>query len=196
MKIKLSLLLVLAVLLSACEIPGAVLSNPTPPAQPQPTLEAGCISTEPTQDDITRALAYTNDQFSGTDWSRSYTVESSRVYVTYSSGPLNALGFVEALIFQCGYTDTDVDNFFSAENWNIIFANYESYEAVSECQSKDEIRLYEFTAVKDGFDYNIAYWVEMDTATRIMETMLVFPTDSDLLDQFSSALFPKLSSCK
>lgn len=195
MKIR-SLLLVLAVLLSACEIPGAVLSSPTPPAQSLPTLEAGCISPEPTQDDIARALTLTDNQFSGTDWSRSYTVESSRVYVTYSSGPLNALGFVEALIFQCGYTETDIDTFFSAENWDIIFANYESYKAVSDCRSKDEVRLYEFTAVKDGFDYNISYWVQKDTANRIMETMLVFPTDSDLLDQFSSALFPKLSSCK
>ena len=197
MKIKLSLVLAIAIFLSSCEIPGAVLSTPALPSEAQPVGTPGCISSEPTQGDIERALTYTDDIFSGVDWVRSYTVETSRVYVTWSNGSLNALAFVEALIFPCGYGEPDLDSFFSADNWDIIFANYESYKAVSECKSKDSLRLYEFTAAKEGFDYGIKYWVLNDTVTRVMEMMIVFPVESkSLMDEHSSNLFPDLTSCK
>jgi hypothetical protein len=197
MKIRISLLLTIAILLSSCEIPGAVISTPIQPSAAQPTIAPGCISPQPTQDDIERALTYTDDIFSGGDWARSYTVEANRVSVTYTSGSLNALAFVEALIFDCGYGDPELDTFFSAENWNIIFTNYESYQHAAECKSKDALRLYQFTAIKDGFNYAINYWALKDTGARVMEMMIVFPSESkSLMDEYSSALFPELTSCK
>ena len=197
MKIKLSLFLTVAIFLSSCEIPGAVLFTPSQPSEAQPVGTPACISSEPTQNDIERALTYTDEIFSGTEWVRSYTVEKSRVYVTWSNGSLNALAFAEALIFPCGYGESDLDSFFSDENWGIIFANYESYKAVSECRSKDGLRLYQFTAVKEGFEYGVKYWVLNDTDTRVMEMMIVFPVESkSLMDEHSSILFPDLTSCK
>jgi len=201
MKIKISILLTAAIFLSSCEIPGAVLSTPILPsaAAPQsPQVDAaGCISVEPTQGDIERSLAFTDEIFSGPEWTRSYTVETGRVSVTYIGDSLSALGFVEALIFPCGYGESDVDGFFSDENWQIIFENYESYKAVSECKSGDSLRLYEFNAVEEGYDYEIKYWALNDTDTRVMETMIVFPVESkSLMADYSSALFPDLASCK
>ena len=197
MKIKLSLVLVIAIFLSSCEIPGAVLSTPALPSEAQPVGTPSCISSEPTQGDIERALTYTDDIFSGVDWVRSYTVETNRVYVTWANGSLNALAFVEALIFECGYGEPELDSFFSDENWNIIFANYESYQPVSKCRSEDSLRLYQFTAVKDSFNYEINYWALKDTNTRVMEMMIVFPVESkSLMDEYSSNLFPDLTSCK
>jgi hypothetical protein len=197
MKIKFSILLITAIFLSACEIPGAVLATPSLPSVGQPVVTPGCISREPTQADIDHALTYAGKIFSGIDWVRSYTVETNRVYVTWSNGPLNALAFTEALIFECGYTDSDIDAYFSGENWNTIFANYESYQAISECKSTNKLRLYQFTAQKAGFEYAIKYWTLNDTDTRVMELMIVFPVDSkSLMDEFSSRLFPELTSCK
>ncbi|MBI5962159.1 MAG: hypothetical protein HY863_01685 [Chloroflexi bacterium] len=199
-KIKSSILFIAAILLSACEIPGAVLSTPIPPsaaATLAPIVDmSGCISPEPTQNDIDRALAYTDEIFSGTEWTRSYTVESSRVSVTFNSDSLGAVGFVEALIFPCGYGDSDLDTFFSNENWQIVFANYESYKALSECKSGGSLRLYQFNAVEEGGDYKIKYWALNDTDTRVVGMMIVFPVESEsLMDEYASALFPDLTSC-
>jgi hypothetical protein len=196
MKIKLSLLLMVVLFLSSCEIPGAVISTPVLPSGTQAADTAGCISSDPSQDDIDRALGYTDQIFSAPEWTRSYTVETNRVYVTWSS-TANAMAFVEALIFPCGYGRTDLDNFFNAENWKIVFANYESYKAVAECKLGDVLRLYQFTAVKEGFEYDIKYWALNDTATRVMGMMIVFPTDSkSLMDEYSSNLFPQITSCQ
>jgi len=201
MKIKISLLFIVAITLSACEIPGAVLSTPIQPsaaATLAPTVDiSSCIDSEPTQDDIDRALAYTDDIFSGTEWARSYLVEANRVAVTYTSDSLEGLGFVESLIFPCGYGDADLNDFFSDENWQIIFGNYESYKAASECNSGDSLKLYQFEAVNEGIDYEIKYWALNDLDTRVMGMMIVFPAESkSLMDEYSFALFPDLTSCK
>ena len=196
MKKKSCLLLVIILLLSACEIPGAVLSPPGAASGAAPLLTPGCISTEPTQSDIDRTLAFTDNLFSGADWARSYTVEAGHVYASWSNGSLGALAFAEALIFQCGYADSDLDGYYTDTNWRIIFANYESYQPVSECRSKDGLRLYQFAAVKEGYDYAIKYWVLKDSATRVMEMMVVFPVESKaLLDEHSAKLFPELTNC-
>lgn len=195
MKIKIFILLA-ALFLSSCEVPGAVLTTPTLPTA-QPADVSNCIPPEPTQDDINRALAYTDEIFSGSDWVRSYTVESSRVFVTFAADPLSALAFVEALVFPCGYADADLDAFFNAENWGIIFENYESYEAVSECEFGGSLRLYQFNAVDEGYEYEINYWALNDTDTRVMGLMIVFLAESrSLMDEYSSVLFPELTGCK
>ncbi|MBI5351115.1 MAG: hypothetical protein HZB50_00590 [Chloroflexi bacterium] len=197
MKIKLPLTLVIAVFLTACEIPGAVISTPVLPSSAQPADSSGCISMEPTQDDVDRTLTYTDNIFSGADWVRSYTVKSGHVYASWSNESLAALSFTEALIFSCGYAESDLDSYYSDTNWQIIFANYESYKPVSECKSKDGLRLYQFTAVKEGYEYAIKYWVLKDTVTRVMEMMIVFPIESKSeMDDTSSKLFPDLTSCK
>ena len=174
-----------------------MIATPILPSGASPVVTPGCISNEPTQNDVDRTLTYTDDIFSGADWVRSYTVESGHVYASWSNESLGALSFTEALIFSCGYTESDLDSYYNEENWQIIFANYESYKPVSECKSKDGLRLYQFTAIKDGYEYAIKYWMLKDTTTRVMEMMIVFPVESKaLMDEYSSKLFPALTSCK
>jgi hypothetical protein len=204
MKIKSSFFLILLFYLSSCEIPGAVIPNVTQP--PVSTLEVipvvtkvtpVCISSEPEQADIDRALAYTHDLFSGPDWQRTYTVSDSRVAVTWSNDTLGSVAYLEALIFPCGYKELDLDNYFNEENWKAIFANYESYEAVAECKMDTGLRLYQFKAVEQGNDYDIKYWAKNDTDTRVMGVMIVFLVKSkSLMDEYSTRLFPELTSCK
>jgi hypothetical protein len=204
MKIKSSLFLILLFFLSSCEIPGAVIPNATQspistlvvvPIAPKVTPV--CISSQPAQTDIDSALAYTGDLFNGAEWQRSYTVSDGRVSVTWSSDTLGSVVYVEAMIFPCGYEELDLDSFFNGENWKIVFANYASYEAVAECKTDTGLRLYQFKAVDKGYNYDIKYWAKNDTDTRVMGVMVVTPVESkSLMDDYSSKLFPELTSCK
>lgn len=186
-------------LISACGAKSPALTN-EPPATTEPAVELAtpvCISSDPTDQDVDRALTYTEDLFSGEDWERTYTVADGRVSVTWFSNSLAAIGYLEAMIFPCAYEELDLDAFFNVDNWRVIFANYESYQAVSECKTDDGLRLYQFTAIEQGFEYDINYWAENDTDTRVIGMMIVFPVESDaLMGEYSNRLFPDLTSCK
>jgi hypothetical protein len=195
-----------AAIVSSCGKPAAATPTLAPPPTstpkiqptdtPLPTVTPVCISSEPTQADIDRALAYTGDIFSAPNWEQSYTVNETAVAVLWQDAPQSALVYLEALIFPCSYEEPDLNIYFSAENWNAVFANYESYELIDECKSDGGLRLYEFKTQNQGFEYEIRYWVENDTDTRVIATMIVFPLETKLLlDEYSSMLFPGYSTC-
>ena len=196
---KIFLTLVVLLLISACggKVNTAVPISTEPPASEiAPKVTPVCISSEPTQADIDRALSFPGELLSAPEWVRSYTVFEGRVSVVWSNDPLSAIAYVEALIFPCGYEEPDLNAFFSDESWQIIFANYESFEPTAACKIDVGLRLYEFKAVTDGFEYNINYWAKSDTDTRVLGTMVVFPVESQsLLDEYSERLFPELVSC-
>ena len=117
--------------------------------------------------------------------------------MTWSNGAATAIAYLEALIFPCTYEEPDLNTFFNEENWQIIFANYESYQPVAECRTDTGLRLYQFSTVDSGFTYNINYWVKNDTETRVISMMIVFPVESEaLMTEYSNSLFPELTSCK
>jgi hypothetical protein len=198
-----------AMMISSCGKP--VVAPPTntpPPSSPSPTQEIEptetplptvtpvCIPPEPSQKDMDRALSYTGEILNTAGWEQSSTVSDTSVAVTWQNIPQGAVVYLEAIIFPCGYEEPDLNNYYSTENWGAIFQNYESYELIDECKSNDGIRLYEFKTQNQGFEYDIKYWVENDTDTRVISTMLVFPLESKLLlDEYSSMLFPDYSTC-
>jgi len=206
---QLFLFLVIAVIISSCGKPVAATQNSAPPPTstpkilptdtpdtPLPTVTPVCISSEPTQADIDRALGYTAETLSVSEWQQSYSVAEDRVAVTWQNSPLGAVVYLEAIIFPCSYEEPDLNQYFSDETWKGIFANYESYELVDECKRTDGLRLYEFKTVNQGYEYEIRYWVESDTDTRVISTMIVFPLETKLLlDEYSSMLFPGYSTC-
>jgi hypothetical protein len=198
---RLFIFLAIAMIISSCGTPATPLPlTSTPQAQltekPLPTVTPVCISSEPMQRDIDRALDYTGDILSTPDWQRDFSVDEGRVTVTWQNTPLGAVVYLETLIFPCSYEEPDLNYYFSDENWNAVFANYESYELIDECKTDDGLRLYEFKMHNQGFDYETRYWVENDTDTRVIVTMVVFPLESKLLlDEYSSMLFPYYSTC-
>ena len=200
--------LAIAVIVSSCGMPAAATPTPTPPPLPTftPTIQATenphstvtpvCISSEPAQRDIDRALSYTGGIFSSPEWQKSHNIEEGRIAVTWQNAPLGAVVYLESIIFPCGYEEPDLNKYYSDENWKAVFANYESYELINECKKDDGLRLYEFKSHNQGFEYAIRYWVENDTDTRVISTMIVFPLESKLLlDEYSSMLFPDYSTC-
>ena len=198
--------LAIAVMVSSCAKPVAapVTSGPPPtvappvssPIKPLPMLTPVCISSEPVQKDIDRALSYTDETFDEMEWEKSYVVTENRVSVTWLNSPLGAIVYLEAIIFPCSYEEPDLNKYYSDENWEAIFQNYESYELIDECKTNDGLRLYEFETQNQGFEYEIRFWVENDTDTRVISTMIVFPLETELLlDDYSSSLFPNLTTC-
>ena len=191
---------IIVLLVSACGTPNtATPTNELPPSGGNLAEQATpvCISQEPTDADVDRALTYTEDLFSGANWERSYTVGGGRVSVTWFNGTDAAVAYLEALIFPCSYEELDLDNFFNVDNWQVIFANYESYQHIAECKTDDGLRLYQFRAIEQGYEYDIKYRAENDTETRVLGMMIVFPVEStELMDEYSNSLFPELTSCQ
>ena len=203
---QLFIFLAAAVIVSSCAKLAAATPTIKPPPtskptiqlteNPRPTVTPVCISSEPTQRDIDRALAYTGGIFNTSEWQKSDGVDESRVAVTWQNAPLGAVVYLEAIIFPCGYEEPDLNKYYSDENWKAIFQNYERYELIDECKRNDGLRLYEFKTQNQGFEYEIRYWVRNDTDTRVISTMIVFPLESKLLlDEYSSMLFPGYSTC-
>jgi hypothetical protein len=194
------LLLALEVLLLSCGMPGILLPTPTSqPTQPAPKIEGtqpACISPEPTRADIERALSFAGDYINPSEWKRSYSVSENRVSVTWQNSSLGATIYLEALIFPCGYRQEDLDNYFSEENWKTIFLNYQSHELVNQCKTSNGLRLYELKAASQGINYSVHYWVVHDTDTRVIDTMIVFPSGSKAsLTDYATRLFADLPSC-
>lgn len=159
--------------------------------------EPVCIAPEPTQADIDRALNFTGNLFETPDWERSYTVSDDSVAVNWYSENLFSVVFLEALVFPCSYEDLDLDGFFNVDNWQIILGNYQSFQLETECRNDSGLRLYEFTAVDQGYEYAIRYWAISDTDTRVVTFMVVLPVESpDLMEEYAYALFPQLTSCE
>jgi len=59
------------------------------------------------------------------------------------------------------------------------------------------LTLHEFTADFQGEKYLIRNWVKLDTPTRVMDFMLIFPRASQTqLDSYARQIFPDLSTCQ
>jgi hypothetical protein len=211
MKTKFASWLFILLFLTACSQSGSQATEAPKPQQNPPTstiessstveilstVTPACISQDPSQTDIDRALSFTEQVFEQDDWEQTYTVSEDRVSVSWFSNSLGAVAFMEALIFPCGYEEPDLNNYFNDENWDNVFANYESYELVTECRSDAAgLRLYQFDVDSDGVPYLVNYWVKNDTNNRVVSFMMIVPDDSfDLLDEYSYSLFPQLSNC-
>ena len=89
MKTKSLPFFLLVLFVSACGMPSALVPTSTPKPIPteiiQPTQfeSPGCVSPEPTQDDIDRALSFAGKMFDTADWERSYSVAETRAAVTW-----------------------------------------------------------------------------------------------------------------
>ncbi len=177
-------------------------SPPAPPATPSPvketfvTVTPVCISSQPVQADIDRVLSYSEGVFTDPKWEQSQFVSDSRVSVTWLNNPQGAVIYLEALIFPCTYEEPDLNQYYSDENWETIFQNYESYEMIDQCKTNTGLRLYEFEAQNLGFEYGVRFWVQNDTNTRVISTMIVFPSElQEQFDDYSSRFFPTYPTC-
>lgn len=154
-----------------------------------------CGPYEPSDADVEKILTFGRESFDSTQWVKSYTVEPYKITLTRRNDPIQAIAYSEYLIFTCGYTQDDMNNYFNDEGFSIIFSDYESYSLGNFCETSG-LSLYEYNLVDEGAPFQARYWVKQDTDTRILVYMLVFPeASSGALDQYSQKIFPSLSAC-
>ncbi len=158
-----------------------------------PTDECGLI--EPSEEDIRFLLTIGQDLFSKPEWVKSYTVEPYKVSFTRRNDTEAAIAYGEYLMYNCGYGQAELDEYFSDAGFAIIFANYDRYTQTNFCE-QGSLALYEYDLVFEGSPYLARYWVKQQSDTRLLVLMLVFPNESRAtLDTYATQLFPDLSSC-
>jgi len=171
-----------------------LLSSCTPPAETGPRDDCGQI--EPSQEDIDKILSFGAEAFPFEEWVRRYTVEPYKMSLFRQNEDGRAFAYIEYLVYTCGYGQTELDEYFSDEGFNIVFEAYESHSLTDFCE-KGSLALYEFDLVDNGSEYISHYWVEQTDDTHVLAVMLVFPkAGSAQLDEYSRKLFPKLNSCQ
>ncbi len=172
----------------------AVISSPTPTL----TLFECQDATDPTEEDIAYALGFTGDVFETNGWQRRYTVQTMRTSVIWTNDQEEAVVDLEYLLYSCGYTQADVDEYFSDQNLReFLFQSYQDLEQVTSCsQDKAELTLYEFSAKFQGRNYVLRLWIAPVDQARLLYVVFVFPeTSVALLDRYAQEVFPALSSC-
>jgi hypothetical protein len=163
-----------------------------------PKSNGKCDTTaDPNDRDIKYALNRPGDIFQNSDWDRKYTVGDQRISITWEHTKLSGLAYLEYLVWDCGYTQKDLETYFSESNFtNVFFNAYENPVRVKHCSLDDTLSLYEYTAMYEGINYLLRYWVNLDSPTRIMTFLLSFPEkDKAVLDQVANQLYPKLAVC-
>lgn len=163
------------------------------PAVSVPTDNCGPI--EPSDKDVQYALSFGKDLFSNAQWIKSYTVEPYKISISRHNDTKSSVAYLEYLIYNCGYGQKDLGDYFNDQGFDIVFGSYDSHSLAHFCEIKS-LALYEYDLVSDGQNYSARYWVEQNSDTRVLVMMLVYPVD-DLatLDQYSQQLFPQLAAC-
>ena len=108
----------------------------------------------------------------------------------------SAVAYIEYLIYNCGYGQSELAQYFNDESFNIVFEGYEGHNMAAFCEDKS-LALYKFDLVDEGSEYTANYWVKQDDDTHILVVMLVFPqTSTAQLDEYSKKIFPELTTCQ
>ncbi|PKN95441.1 MAG: hypothetical protein CVU44_01795 [Chloroflexi bacterium HGW-Chloroflexi-6] len=146
--------------------------------------------------DLLRARSYITSAFEPDVWKASYSVLPYRVNVTWDAPDISALATLEYLIFNCGYTDADLEDYYSEANfYQIILSGYDNPQKTNSCRSGD-LRLYEFSAEFSGQEYLLAQWAKPDGKKRAAGFFMAFPAENAAgMLAYAEKIFPELPTC-
>ncbi len=123
---------------------------------------------------------------------------SEKGYLTtaeWRADSIGALAFLNYLHFDGGITPEEIQATFNRAWFEATFANYQSWQEVSNCQIED-VRLHEFSFINDNLKYDMLYWIEPISETRVQTLFLTFPEDSrELMDEYAAELYPDAIVC-
>jgi hypothetical protein len=158
-----------------------------------PADECGPI--EPSQEDVRFALEFGQTPFNQPDWVKSYTVEPYLITLFRQNESEGAVTYVWYRMFNCGYGQDELNEIFSQQEFDAVFANYESHTLYNFCE-EESLALYEYALEDEGESYAARYWVQQSSDTRLLVVMLVFPSDSmPLMNGYAKQVFPDLVAC-
>ncbi|MBL8080341.1 MAG: hypothetical protein JNM55_20390 [Anaerolineales bacterium] len=184
----------LVFLLAACSALPSFMRPPTPTEDPF----LGCASPQPSEKDIQSALNFHSDVFPASDWSQTHEMYDYNVAVTYTHRTLPAFAVVDLLLF-CDEKGTDqvAELYFKDTDVLAMYAaDFGELKIDSQCGT-DDLFLYEITADGPERDFNSSAWGKIQDKVRFFIVRLVVQnTFTDQFNEYSSMLFPELSSCE
>ena len=164
-----------------------------------PTIAPDCHSEPgPSEGELRFILDFPGALFDSGDWARKFTVEPSRITATWTSEALGAVAYMDYLVYACGYSQQDLDSYFSEENFqDVFFSDYEEVVRTAMCSTdSDDIRLHEFTATFSDVPYDIRFWIMKYGEARIINATLAVPAGRDHdMARLSRGLFRALPDC-
>ena len=160
-------------------------------------MTADCKKRGSSLSDILRVQMFAPGVFERPAWSESFSSSPGRITKTWLSSDLNAVNYLEYLVYNCGYSQSDMDAYYSDENFKTtIFQNYQDVKKTAEC-SKNDLQHFEFTANYKDTKYLLDYWVKKDSDSRILGLMMAFPsTQADALKKYAQRVYPELATCE
>lgn len=184
----------LVFLLAACNALPSFMRPSTPTEGPF----LGCASPQPSEKDVQSALNFHSDVFPASDWSQTHEMYDYNVAVTYTHRTLPAFAVVDLLLF-CDEQGTNrvTELYFTGANVLAMYANdFGELKIDSQC-GDDDLLLYEITADGPDRDFNSNAWGEKQDEVRFFIVRLVVQnTFANQFNEYSSMLFPELSSCE
>ena len=181
-----NLALLMLFFISACS-PIIIREEPVPQATPESWV---------TQADIDYAENFAASIFTDEEWTGEISIHADRVMHTWNLNDTGNLAYLDYRIYTEGYTQEDLDYYYSIETFNnILFTHYDDLEQLRTC-STGNLTLYEFSASYMDTPYLIRDWVDTSNPKRIAELSLIF-TEADRadFDSYARALFPTLPNC-
>lgn len=162
-------------------------------------LMAGVIAAQDnqseTQREIYTVLDFGDPVFEPELWYVSATESASRTTATWTAESLGGLAYMDYLHFDGGFTDEDMDAVFGQEWFDTSLYNYSVWRENAACDLGG-IRLHEFSLQNADIKYEMRYWIEMVSPTRVLTSFVVFPTEAqDALVDYAERLYPDANSC-
>jgi hypothetical protein len=156
---------------------------------------ADCPIIPATQQDFDEAIIIGNGIFEPEIWELKSGEHPALISVGWFSRSSDAFSHSQYLLYNCGYTQADLDRFYSDGNWNIMLDGYEAWTRNDTCK-KDGIILHEFSMTYVGKPMIMRFWIFPVNEKRVRDIQLTFSAnDPELMEKYAARLFPNFTSC-
>jgi hypothetical protein len=158
--------------------------------------DAECPITPATEADFEQSAAIGEGVFDEDLWRFETMEHQALISVGWFRDDIVAFAHSQYLMYNCGYTDDELAEFYGAENMEVMLGGYDTWEQTASCKAGD-IELREYNLTLDGGDYISRFWIEPLSDTRVRDMRLDFPADQgDEMDEYAQKLYPQLASCE
>ncbi len=146
--------------------------------------------------DVWRAQRFGTGVFETNQWQYAYSVQPYKIQAVWDAPNLASIATLDYLLFNCGDSENESKNYYSAENFkNIILADYQNLQQTAECRA-GQTRLYQFSAQFQGADYLLWQWVKPENDRRVLGFFMAIPIESRSMGlSYAEKLFPELATC-
>lgn len=154
-----------------------------------------CPVTPATDADFAQATSIGDGVFEPERWELQTGEHPGLISVGWFENDIEALAHGQLLLYNCGYTQAEIDDFYDDENMNVMLGGYESHTQTAEC-TQAGLTLREYDVGYEGRTYKVRFWIEPLGDTRVRDMHLgFFPENIEEMDAYARRLYPDLPSC-